>query len=187
MLDHVGQEAGQTEGTLVARAPGQDRLPRLLFVGLNPPLTSGARTRGRVDMARGLLGFATVEFVNLFAWPTRDLAGIAAVGTVHDGWREARLKLFKALHAADGVLFGYGVQAPTGVAGGHFRSQLAWLDTVMGDTNVPVWEVGGRPRHPSRWQRHTSRVHPDRPFREALAYELQRRNCPPEGQPPAAF
>lgn len=153
--------------------PGQ--LGRLLFVGLNPPLTSGSRTRNRVELARVLLGFASVEHGNLFAHATRDLAEIGTVGVAEDGWLAARVQLIAQSQSADGVLLGYGVQAPKGAAGDQFRAQVAWLESHLEQVRMPIWQVGGLPRHPSRWQRYTYRTHSGVAFEKALAAVLLKR------------
>lgn len=147
----------------------------LLFVGLNPPLTSGMRTRGRVELARSLLGFDSIVHGNLFAFPTRDLAGVAAVGATEEGWLEARQQLVEQVARADAALLGFGVQSPSGNARRWFRAQVSWLEAELGKADTPVWEVGGAPRHPSRWQRYTHRTSSDRPFATALGEALRRR------------
>lgn len=148
----------------------------LLFVGLNPPLTSGARTRSRVELARALLGFEAVEHGNLFALPTKNSTGLSTLGVSDDGWVSARAQLSQQLRRANGTLLGYGVQGPSGTAGRLFRAQAAWLEAELVLVGLPVWLVGGRPRHPSRWQRYTHRAHPGVPFDVALAAALRRRN-----------
>lgn len=157
----------------------RERREVLLFVGLNPPLTSGTRTRARVELARTLLGFEAVEHGNLFAQPTKDLAGITTVGVSEDGWTAARTDLTRQLQRAQGALLGYGVQSPSGVAGRLFKEQVAWLEAELTHLALPVWEVGGQPRHPSRWQRHTHRAHFGTPFEMALSASLRRRDASP--------
>jgi hypothetical protein len=71
------------------------------------------------------------------------------------------------------VLLGYGVSRPPGVAGLHFQNQVVWLMEVLANSNLPIYAVGGAPRHPSRWQRWTSRTHPEAPFELALVRELR--------------
>ena len=151
----------------------------LLFVALNPPLTSGTRTRARGELARTLLGFELVEYGNLFAHATRDLAGIATVGVSEDGWTAARSELTPQIRRAQGALLGYGVQSPSGTAGRLFKKQVEWLEAELTHLAVPVWVVGGQPRHPSRWQRHTHRAHFGTPFELALSAALRRRDAPP--------
>lgn len=157
----------------------RERRGVLLFVGLNPPLTSGTRTRSRVELARTLLGFEVVEHGNLFGHATKDLAGIATIGVREDGWLAARRELIGQLRGAQGALLGYGVQRPSGVAGRLFKEQVAWLEAELTDLALPVWVVGGQPRHPSRWQRYTHRVHFGTPFEVALSAALRRRDASP--------
>jgi hypothetical protein len=147
----------------------------LLFIGLNPPLTSGTRTRGRVELARSLLGFDSIIHSNLFALPTHDLAGVAAVGATEEGWLEARHQLVEQVARADAALLGFGVQSPSGDARRWFRAQVSWLEAELAQADTPVWEVGGAPRHPSRWQRYTHRTFSDRPFATALEEALRQR------------
>lgn len=153
-----------------------ERREVLLFVGLNPPLTSGTRTRGRVELARTLLGFEVVEHGNLFAHATKDLAGITTLGVSEDGWSAARSELTRQLRRAQGALLGYGVQSPSGAAGRLFKDQVEWLEAELTQVAVPVWVVGGQPRHPSRWQRFTHRAHFGTPFDVALSAALRRRD-----------
>jgi hypothetical protein len=145
---------------------------RLFVVGLNPPETSGSRTLARTELARQLLGLDAVDLGNLFALRTRSAVELPDVACQQDGWLSARAGLIDGLSRADGVLLGYGVQAPTGVAGDHFRSQVIWLEFALRSIELPVWLVGGAPRHPSRWQRYTHRMTPDKPFRDALREAL---------------
>ncbi len=56
----------------------------LVVIGSNPPTTSGRRTLRRVELARELLGFRTVEIVNLFPWATYPYGG----GPAPRWWRE---------------------------------------------------------------------------------------------------
>jgi len=152
-----------------------ERRSNLLFVGLNPPLTSGVRTSRRVELAGELLGFAEVTRANLFAKATRDSVELAQVGHCEDDWRIARDNLAIGLQTADAVLLAYGVTAPAEPARAHFKAQVSWLDLEIDARGLAVWQVGEAPRHPSRWQRYTYRVTPDLPFREALRRGLQKR------------
>lgn len=156
---------------------------RLLVVGLTPPATSGARTRARVNTARQLLGFATVDLVNLFAFTTHDATDLSVAGQQSDGWHAARPVLGAGLENADGVLLAYGVQLPTGLARTHFRSQVDWLERRLVEVDLPVWLVGGAPRHPSRWQRYTHRTAPELPFEQALHLALRLREATPAPAP----
>ena len=148
---------------------------RLLVVGLNPPETSGLRTLQRIELARRLLGYETVDIRNLFASPTRSAVQLAAIGSQPQGWLMARADLADELAHADGVLLAYGVRAPGGPARRHFEEQVSWLDGVLNRAGLPVWLVGGAPRHPSRWQRYTHRSAPDKAFPDALRGALAAR------------
>lgn len=146
---------------------------RLAVVLSNPPTTSGLRTLQRVELARETLGCASVVAVNLFSIPTYRTGGISEVGAVEAGWLSARPEISEALSSADAVVLGYGCQEPSGPARFHFREQIAWLCVEIGIHNVRSWMLDGRPRHPSRWHRHTHAVYPDLPFAEALVLALR--------------
>lgn len=147
------------------------------MIGANPPsTTSGGRTLARVEQARVLLGFDSALVANLFALPSYRSGGVSALGTEPIGWLQARIGMVEALSGADAVLLAFGTQTPTGPARTQFRGQVTWLDRELESSpGLPIWWVGGAPRHPSRWQRYTSRTHPDLPFREALQICLTRR------------
>jgi len=140
----------------------------LLVVLSNPPTTSGVRTLQRVQVAKETLGFSSVSVANVFAISTHRTSGIAAVGAVPDGWIEARAALSQALAVADAVILAYGVQEPSGGARLHFRDQVAWLQAEIDARHLPTWMIDGKPRHPSRWHRHTHALHPSLTFAEAL-------------------
>lgn len=144
----------------------------LVVVGSNPPTTSGERTLRRVELARELLGFRTVEVVNLFPLPTYRTSGLAEVGQTQERWDQARGELRAAIGRASSVLLAYGLGEPTGVARTHHRAQVAWLRQLLIDEQMPVWSVGGEPRHPSRWHRYTHRLDPLRSFRDVLPEAL---------------
>lgn len=146
---------------------------RLLVIGSNPPSrTTGERTVRRVDLARASLGFDEAHIANLFALASYRSGAVTSLGAEADGWLAARAELHAGLQRADGLLMAYGVQAPSGPARGHHREQLAWLADELSLLALPVWGVGGAPRHPSRWQRFTSRAYPELPFHEALKRSL---------------
>ena len=147
-------------------------LKRLLVVCANPPLTSGERTTARCALATRLLGFDSHEIGNLVDAPSRDVVELSELGRVQSPWTDARAALRIALGDAAGVLFAYGVSAPSGPARGFWRDQIDWLGTEVTVRGLPVWQVGDGPRHPSRWQRFTRRAHPTLTFTEALAVSL---------------
>lgn len=159
LRDRVEPARGPTEGTLAC-------------ILANPPTTSGARTLARVELARTILGFRESCVANMLARPSYRTSGIGAVGAEIDGWLEARRRLEEVLMNADAVLLAYGVAAPSGQARGHFRDQVNWLQSVIAARGVRTYQVGDGPRHPSRWQRWTYRLHPDLGFPEALKLSL---------------
>lgn len=152
---------GASTGTLVA-------------VLANPPLTDGTRTLRRVQLAAQLLGFDGQRVTNLFALPSHATGDISRLGQTEDGWAQARTALTEQLAAADGILLAYGCTAPAGEARHHFRRQVDWLLDRTVAAEVPTWCVGDGPRHPSRWQRWTSRTHADLAFPDALQESFTR-------------
>lgn len=78
-----------------------------------------------------------------------------------------------ALEDASEVVLAYGVTEPTGPAKLHHRWQVQWLKEQIIQLGIPTWTVGGRPRHPSRWQRYTFDVHPEMAFRDALGKSFE--------------
>ncbi len=158
-----------------------DAHPRTLLAVLsNPPLTDGRRTLQRVEQAADVLGFDHVVVGNLFALPSHATGDITALGVSPEGWTIARTHLADHLAACDGALVAFGVSAPAGDAREHFRNQVRWLLERTVAVGLPTWQVGDGPRHPSRWQRWTSRTHPDLHFREALQQSLVRIDYVPD-------
>lgn len=113
---------------------------------------------------------------NIFSLPTNRTGDISAIGKEPDGWLDARNHLESQLCAADGVLLGYGCKEPSGPARHLHREQVSWLNEQLEHFQHEVWWVGGQPRHPSRWQRHTSRDYPEMTFPNALKIALQPRS-----------
>jgi hypothetical protein len=144
----------------------------LVAVLANPPLTDGKRTVRRVALAAEILGFGGVEITNLFAFASHATGAIGELGVSEEGWSVARPALEASLSAANGILLGYGATSPTGLARVHFRHQVEWLQGRISSRGTRAWHVGDGPRHPSRWQRWTSRAHPDVPFPTALGRSL---------------
>lgn len=145
---------------------------RLTAVLSNPPVTDGARTLRRVELARELLGFPRVDIVNLFPLPSYRTGAISQLGIDQSAWLPARQALLDGLSRSSGVLLAFGTTEPSGPARQHFQSQVQWLRRHIQDTRLPTWQVGPAPRHPSRWQRLTYRTHPGVPFTEALRDSL---------------
>ena len=160
------------------QAPCPASLETLLVIGSNPPTTSGQRTLARAEQARLILEFDFCEIVNLFSLPTYRTTGVAVAGICPSGWLEARMDLARALDRASAVLLAYGVTKPAGAAAKHHEAQLVWLENEITRRGLPVWWVGGAPRHPSRWHRYTHRAHPETDFPVALTTALARRAAP---------
>lgn len=100
--------------------------------------------------------------------PSRSANDISTLGTNEAGWTSARHKILGVLGQSAGVLLAYGVAEPTGLARGFHREQVAWLQDEIVAHDIPVFQFGDGPRHPSRWHRWTSRVHQGLPFAEAM-------------------
>lgn len=152
----------------------------LLILMSNPPsATSGDRTRRRVALLRELLGISATVTANLFSIATYRTGDIVEVGADPDGWLEARPAISAAIEQCNAVMLAYGGQEPSGPARVHFRRQVAWIETLIEAHGLPVWSVGGRPLHPSRWHRFTHANYPGTPFHEALICSVEKR--PPNG------
>jgi len=145
----------------------------LTAVLASPPKSSGALSRGRVALAATTLGFEAFRIVNLFGEETHSTGEITLLGIEQEAWMPARRTIRQALKAADVVLLGYGTSEPSGPALGHHREQVEWLRREMAETGVlRIVTVGGAPRHPSRWHRHTFRTRPGVAFPDALQLEM---------------
>jgi hypothetical protein len=148
----------------------------LVAVLANPPLPDhGDRTRARIEQAADIIGCNAVTIVNLFPLASRSSIGIADLGDAASPWLAAQSDIQEAVTKADAILFGYGVTSPSGRAGEHHRAQIAWTKALVASLPVVPWMVGGQPRHPSRWQRHTSRTFPEMAFADALRLVLCQR------------
>lgn len=141
----------------------------------NPPTTPGDRTRGRVEMARRLLGFDSVRTVNLCSAPTYRSSGLTIAAAAPGPWEDARTSIAEALSRDVTVLLAYGVSEPAGAARHHYRTQVAWLEQQLRFNRATSWTVGDGPRHPSRWQRYTHREMPNVSFVDALERALSSR------------
>jgi hypothetical protein len=125
-------------------------------------------------MAAKILGHDHATITNLFPVPTRSVLDVNNVGTEAKLWEAARPGISEALTEATDVLLAYGCHEPVGQARYHFRNQLEWLRGQVEGSGCALWTVSERPRHPSRWQRHTSHHFPEMPFIEALQRSLTR-------------
>lgn len=159
---------------LMGAAEFETAVSPLLAVLASPPSgTSGQRTLARVSMAAALIGCSDYQVANVFAEPTADVLAITAAGTTSKHWMTAREALEPLIEKADNVLFAWGKTEPAGPAREFHRAQIEWLICQTSQAAAAVWMVGAEPRHPSRWQRYTSREHPQLPFPEALDRALR--------------
>lgn len=144
-----------------------------LFVLASPSLTSGARTLSRVEKARQILGFDSFEAVSLFPTATQSVLEIGEMGALEGSWLPARAEIRSKLERSDAVVLAYEVSEPSSHARSHQRHQVDWLRHEIAAAGTPIGTIGGRPQHPSRWQRHTSGEYPGMHFGRALEYSLQ--------------
>lgn len=148
----------------------------LAAVLCNPPLTLGASTRRRVELATQHFECEGSIIVNMFGTPSRTSLEVSILGETEQPWLDSRAPIASALGSATTVLLAYGKSEPTGEARIHFRSQVDWLRILLLQSGLPVWQVGEAPRHPSRWQRFTSREYAGIPFAEALGKSFRKVN-----------
>ena len=129
----------------------------LLAVLLNPPeATSGARTRGAVERARRVLGYSSVQIVNLCSLATASVSELDVVGT-RDSWVRAREDVTRHLPNASGLLAGWGLAGLSGDSRANRQEQVNWLYAAAREAAFDrIWMVGGEPRHPSRWHQYTA-------------------------------
>lgn len=174
MIDCIGRNWFlDLHHVLVAKNSFEAQIRTLLFVLATPPETSGSRTTARVELAREVMNFPRAQAVNLFPIATRSVVDISRLGREREPWDSNRGALKSALDDASAVVLAYGVTEPSGPAKLHHRLQVEWLHEQIIRLEIPSWTVGGRPRHPSRWQRYTSKVHPSLAFRDALQLSFQ--------------
>ncbi|TFB17515.1 DUF1643 domain-containing protein [Microbacterium sp. 3H14] len=133
---------------------------KLVAVLANPSITGGERTANRVALAATLLGFDRCSIVNLFSIPSASSRDIASLGRAPDAWRAARAEISAGITEAEAILLGFGTIATSGDGKRHLRAQLKWLRTELEMAgHAQVWQVGERPRHPSRWHQYLSDRH----------------------------
>ncbi len=118
------------------------------------PPGDGRRTLSRVEIARDTLECGSFSIANLYPRSLSDVTEVSG-RSGSDVWSEGRKEIAQALRRPNttDVLLGYGIQEPTGEQRTHHRAQLAWLNEQLGRGDFRVWTFGGRPTHPSRWQR----------------------------------
>jgi hypothetical protein len=126
---------------------------------LNPPsTTSGVRTTNAVSLAGALLGFTSVEIINLFSTSSPT---VVELNSVFDGdWLGRRAQVREVLRQSAGLLGAWGVSGMTGLAGAERESRArSILDEARSLGFRQIWMVGGQPRHPSRWHQYVSDKH----------------------------
>ena len=127
---------------------------------LNPPAGDGAQTIRHLRLAGALLGCEGLEIANLFAFPTRDVNGINAVGGDAVGWEMARPRLQEVIANSDQIMAAWGVSGISGAAMKMKQNQLDFLLTCFSATETEaVWTLNGEARHPSRWHQYVSDKH----------------------------
>ncbi|WP_434811859.1 DUF1643 domain-containing protein [Microbacterium sp. bgisy189] len=162
------------------RSSDPDGSRRLVAVLSNPPSeTDGSRTLSRVQQASAALGTSTIDVVNLFSLPTYRSDEISRAGVAPESWLSARPTIAKAIERADAVLLAYGISEPTGIARDLHREQVRWLTDLLRESGLPVYVVGDGPRHPTRWQRYTTRHFQHLSFGDALRQALVAVSRPP--------
>lgn len=122
------------------------------------PSGAGVITRRRVEIASEALGCSTSSIANVFPARLNNVNALPEASS-EAIWALGREELRRELHRGEttDVLLGFGIQEPSGAPRTHYREQLAWLASELEIMNVRVWVFGGRPTHPSRWQRVTHR------------------------------
>lgn len=148
----------------------------LLAVLANPPVHESTITKQRVTRAAEVLNFDSFGIANLFSVPTRSVLDISTAGVFAEPWLLSRDELTLGIGEADAVLLAFGCQAPTGPARLHHREQVNWLYQRLAVLDLPVWMLGHRPHHPSRWQRYTRREYPSLSFADALPLAFREKN-----------
>lgn len=137
------------------------------------PLGTGAQTLRRVEIARRALDLTGTAVANIFPRELRGTNELSHQTAIDRAWADGRDLITGALDtdAVTDVLLGYGVNLPSGTQRGPFRQQIAWLSDVLVARRLRCWGYGGRPTHPSRWQREAHRYRPGATVEE-LAPEL---------------
>lgn len=131
---------------------------QLCAVLLNPPTTTGSRTRAAVQRAADHLGYETVVVANLVGLATTSSGQLADVVRPAD-WRQARRSLRETVAVADGLLFGWGLLGQLRGAQQAAENQVLWLvHEAVEAGHSAAWAVG-EVRHPSRWHQYTADRH----------------------------
>lgn len=131
----------------------------LCAVLLNPPLTSGTRTRSAVSRAAELLGGYGVTIANLVNVATSSSSALSITGIPSEEWIAARPSLSRAVSDSQALLFGWGLTSGLGRARRAAEEQIEWLLAEASRAgHHGAWTVGDA-RHPSRWHQYTADLH----------------------------
>ena len=133
------------------------------------PPGDGERTLSRIELARAALGCGSFSVTNLYPASLPNTGALSLSANL-DVWQLGRDEVSRDLRRTDttDILLGYGVKPPTGTQRHAFREQLDWLAVELNAQSHRVWAFGGRPNHPSRWQRVAHRYAPDMPIQEIV-------------------
>lgn len=144
----------------------------LAVILASPPLTtSGAHTLSRVTALFKQSGADSLSISNLLIRPTSSVLEMGECSSAD--WIASRRALDDALADATWALMAYGATIPSGSGSSLFRNQTDWLRSKVSVRGIPALTVGAAPRHPSRWQRLTSRDWPGLTVSEGALRSLQ--------------
>lgn len=138
---------------------GSKRSRVLGAILLNPTTGVGKPTMKHLRLAQALLGADDLQIANLFPLASSNMHGVSTMGRDELTWLLARPAIDSLIGSSDDLLLGWGIARLTGAADGHFRQQISWVRTRLSGIEVPIWALGGEPRHPSRWHQYVSDVH----------------------------
>lgn len=144
------------------------------------PSGEGTQTLKRIELARRTLACATTSVANIFPTKLPGVRAMSAIGA-EEIWQLGRSEIDRELgrHATTDVLLGYGVSQPVGALRPQFQEQIAWLHSALDTAGHRVWTFGGRPTHPSRWQRVVFKERPGCTLEQVAAQLLLLRAAPP--------
>lgn len=133
----------------------------LLAVLCNPPLKEPSDTVSwkNVAVLATILGHATVKVENLIEVPTKSTHFLAGLADDVDTASVQR-RLSAAAATAEAVIVAWGTANPPGWSRGDWAqlTGAAYRGLLLGGHSV-IGQIGGAPRHPSRWRQHTSPIH----------------------------
>lgn len=154
-------------------AAGRNMSGHLVAILHSEPLGLGVQTLRRVDIARRALDLTGTVVANIFPRGLRGTNELGRQTEIDSAWADGRDLITGVLDAdaVTDVLLGFGVNPPSGPQRGPYRQQVTWLSDELVARRLRCWGYGGRPTHPSRWQREAYRFRPGATVEE-LAPEL---------------